>query len=481
MMHDIGVFVFRRDLRLVDNHGLIELGKACKKVLPVFLLDKHQVVRGEHNQYYHSNNAVQFMCESLVDLDRQLAEQGSRLRLFFGDPAEQLARLLDQLDGSVVVGWNADYSRYSLQRDEKMQQACRKHGAEVLITHTDLTLRPFKDLVRDNGEGFKQYGAFYKHAIRKPPLAPTNNSVSSWVQRRAMKLHGEYDISDLSKLHQINQHLAQRGGRTEALLRLQRLRQFRDYDELRDIPAHNTTNLSAAINFGCVSVREVLKHVVKALGSNSTLVKQLYWRDFYLQALRYVPNAGDYKKHIDRRFEKIAWKNKTKDWERLWEARTGFLLIDAGMMEMRTTGFLHNRLRMLLGVFWTKYLMIDSMHPKLGSQVGYSRLLVDAVGPSQNLMNHRWILDFDMPGRRYAPSGAPLSGRPMDVSNKMIKKWDPKCVYVKKWLPHLKDVPVKDLVNWDADLAKKHGKVHPAPMFDAKERYDEWVEACKGL
>jgi deoxyribodipyrimidine photo-lyase len=216
--------------------------------------------------------------------------------------------------------------------------------------------------------------------------------------------------------------------------------------------------------------------ITHELGEDHGIVRQLYWRDFYLQAVLYIERANDWTKHIDERFSNLPWKNNVEDWKRLMDGQTGFLLVDAGIMQMKTTGFIHGRIRMILGFMWTKYLLIDSMHPHYGSQVGFSKYLVDAVGPSQNLMNHRWILDFDYPGKKYSAANAPLSGRPMDISNKMIKKWDPSCAYIKTWLPHLKDVPEKDLRRWNAVMSKKYNNIHPGPMFDAKEKYKEWVE-----
>jgi deoxyribodipyrimidine photo-lyase len=94
---------------------------------------------------------------------------------------------------------------------------------------------------------------------------------------------------------------------------------------------------------------------------------------------------------MDKRFDKIKWKNNKEEWNTLINSQTGFLIIDAAMNEMKITGFMHNRARMLVGVFWTKYLLINIFHPKYGSQVGYSKYLVDAIGPSQNKMNHQWI------------------------------------------------------------------------------------------
>jgi hypothetical protein len=93
-------------------------------------------------------------------------------------------------------------------------------------------------------------------------------------------------------------------------------------------------------------------------------------------------------------------------------------------------------------------------------------------------MNHHWILDFDYPGKKYSAPNAPLSGRPMDISNKMIKKWDIDCIYIKKWLPELEQVSNKDIYNWSDKIAKQYNNIHPAPMFDAKDQYNKWISDC---
>lgn len=466
-MFDCGIHIFRRDLRLHDNHGLIEIGKRCKTIVPVFFLDPHQVVKSEHNKYYFSVNAVQFMCESLEDLNAQLKKQKSKLHIAFGQPSKLLANLLKQLNGSVCVSWNADYSRYSLERDSELMDVCKQHNAQVMETHTDLTLVPFENLVKSDGAAFKQFGAFYKNAIKTTPLKSVKNENISYTRRT---FSNEFD-KPLSSLYEQNNHLAQRGGRTNTLAQLKK--KIVDYGTHRDRLDYDTTNISAGLNFGCISIREAYE----SFGHSVLILKQLYWRDFYLTAVKYLLNANNLKRHIDARYDAIAWKNNASDWEKIWQGRTGFLMVDAAMSQMRTTGYMHNRARMIVVVMWTKYLLINPFHPKYGSQVGYSRLLVDAVGPSQNQMNHRWADEFDFPGKKFSAPGVPLSGRPMDVSNKKISKWDPECAYIKKWLPHLAHVPVKDLVNWDQDKVDKY-KAHVPPMFDSKEKYKEWIRAC---
>lgn len=473
LMIDWGIHIFRRDLRLDDNHGLIELSQKCNTIIPVFFLDNSQIVRGEHNKYYYSSHAVQFMCESLEDLDKSLRKYESKLFLFYGHPGRNLAKLLKELKGSVCVGWNADYSRYAISRDQEMRDVCQHYKATVVETHTDYTLVPFEKLIKSDGTAFKQYGAFYKNAVKTPPTKSVKNKYHNYISKKHSFTHQFNDT--LSKFYKENPLLAQMGGRTNTLAQLKKSKHQTDYNDMRDRLDYETTNISAGLNFGCISIREAYEYFSKNLGNNTILIRQLYWRDFYLTAVKYLENANNMKRHMDERYEEIEWKNKASDWERLWEGKTGFLLIDAAMNQMRTTGYMHNRARMLVVVMWTKYLLIHPFHPKYGSQVGYSRLLVDAIGPSQNQMNHRWCTEFDFPGKKFSATGAPLSGRPMDISNKMIAKWDPDCIYIKKWLPHLKHVSNKELINW------KGSDLHPGPIFEHKTKYQEWIKACKGI
>ena len=135
-------------------------------------------------------------------------------------------------------------------------------------------------------------------------------------------------------------------------------------------------------------------------------------------------------------------------------SKTGFLIIDATMRELQETGYLGNRVRLILGTFWIKYLLIDPFHKEYGSQTGFSRFLVDC-NTSQNKLNHQWLLELDLNGRRFAKRGCnSLSGRMMRVDNEIIKKFDNNCNYIKKWLPELKDIINKDLYKWNSEIQK---------------------------
>jgi len=488
MNQKIGIFIFRRDLRLQDNIGLLRLQSEVDIIIPVFILDKYQIKKSSHNKYYFSNNAVQFMCESLYDLNQSLIKYDSYLRIYYGHPKKIINKLikwtithfdLKSDPSNIFLSFNADFSKYSIKRDSVLKDICTKHKIKFFTSDSDFTLVPFNQLIKSDGNGFKQFGAFYKNAIKHTVNKPIRTNYNSYLNYN-IKTKSEYDIDRLDAFYQFNDNLAQNGGRVKAYLKLRKLDKFKSYNELRDRLDYQTTNLSAYLNFGCVSCREVYHLTKVALGKSSQILKQLYWRDFYLQALKYLPHGNEYH-HMDQRYEQIKWAKSSvaeKYWKILLDSKTGFLIIDAAIQELKTTGFMHNRARMIVGVFWTKFLLINIFDPIYGSQVGFSKYLVDAIGPSQNKMNHQWITEFDYPGKKYAPSSAPIAGRPMDPSNRMITKFDPDCVYIKKWLPHLVNIPNKDLIKWSEPIAEKYGNIHPSPMFDYKTKYAEWIKAC---
>ena len=479
MSNICGIFIFRRDLRLDDNLTLQQLSSKCDHIMPIFILDENQIVLNNKNKNYFSMNAVQYICESLIDLNNELLNINSHLHLFFGNPEDIIKKIINKIHKSydeIIIGFNSDFSNYAIKRDNDIKNIAQSFNIQCIESDSDLTLRPLNELLKEDGDAFKQFGAFYKNSIKNEPLKPFKLKNTNFINISIP----EYAIKDLDKLYTDNPLLAQHGGRTECLNKLKHINKFKDYNERRDNLSYNTTHLSAGLNMGCVSIREVYWQIRNKLTIKSTILKQLYWRDFYLCAFNYLPNAKSFKITMDPRYELIKWADTTSKetkvfWKRLIEGKTGFLMVDAGMNEMTKTGFLHNRCRMIIGVFWTKYLQIHIHDPKYGSQCGYSKYLVDAIGPSQNKMNHHWILDFDYPGKKFSAPNAPLSGRPMNITNKMIKKWDPECTYIKKWLPHLSKLSNKEIYNWSGD------NLHPGPMFDPQIQYQKWIKACYGI
>ena len=475
---NIGIFIFRRDLRLYDNIGLLNTIKNVDLIIPIFILDSKQIKKNKKNQYYFSNNAVQFLCESIIDLNSELIKYKSYLRLYYGKPYKIVNKLIKWIltkytINNLYLGYNKDYSIYSLKRDNKINKICCKNKVKLIITETDYLLIPFKNIIKQDNSSYKQFSAFYKNAIKFEVNKPKKNNFNNFLHYNIIT-KSEYNIQNIHSFYNKNNNLSQNGGRINGKKNLDNLKIFSNYNDLRNRLDYTTTNLSAYLNFGCISIRETYYKMKNKLGENTELIRQLYWRDYYLQLLVFTNKGNEYT-HIDDRYNNIKWKNNKSDWLTLINSQTGFLLIDAAMNQLKISGYMHNRARLLVGVFWTKYLLINIFHNIYGSQVGFSKYLVDAVGPSQNKMNHQWITELDLSGRKYAPKNHYIAGRPMDISNKNIKKYDPECIYIKKWLPHLANIPNKNLINWDI----MYTNAHPKPIFNSKKKYLEWINLCK--
>lgn len=474
MKNKLGIFLFRKDLRLHDNLALIELTKKCDIILPIFIFDNYQINITENNKYYRSNNAIQFMCESLLDLNEQL---NGKLQLFKGNPILIIKNIIKYLKpkyDEITISFNLDYTKYALKRDSEIINLCKDFKINILTIEYDLTLIPFNKMIKSDGSAYMVFGSFYKNSIKTKVNNPIKNNFKNYI--KINNLEYSYNIRNINELYHKNKYIAQSGGRKIALKKIYNNEVYKNYKNKRDLLSFNTYQVSAALNFGCISIREFY-HIIK---SNIEIKKQLYWRDFYTCILRYIPNANSYSKMINDRFNKVNWPNNFKNWNLMMESRTGYLIIDAAMRELIQTGYIGNRIRLILATFWIKYLLINPLHSKYGSQVGFSRYLVDC-NTSQNKLNHQWFTDLDLPGRRFAKRGCnSLTGRMMRIDNEVIKKFDPDCIYIKKWLPELKDIPNKELYKWNIEIQKKY-KIHYPPIFQWEDQYKKYCKLFSNI
>ena len=451
-----GIFIFRKDFRVYDNLALYDLYKVVDKIILIFILDETQIVETSKNKYYRSNSAVQFICESLIDLNKQT---NNKLHLFFGNPEDIIKYVIKEIEPTHLA-FNSDFTQYANKRDTKIIDMCKSNNVEVIANEQDQILNPFEKLLKSDKTPYMIFGAFYKNAAKHKVDSPKNIKSDKFTESNKLTKH-RFTFNKLSTLYDYNKDLLQNGGRTIALKRLgtYNKKNFKN----RDLLTTETFHISAHMNFGCISIREFYEKYK----NDKAIISQIYWRDFYQCILKYHPNGNDYN-FLDDRFKKIKWKSNDKEWKLMIESKTGFHLIDAGMKELITTGFIHNRMRLLLAQFWIKYLMINCFDSKYGSHVGFSKYLVDATC-SQNKLNHSFVIsELDLPGRRFIkPKSNPLTGRQMSIDNKMIKKYDPTCEYIKKWLPHLKDKTPRELIN-DKDY-----------IFDPVKRYEDYCKMLK--
>ena len=493
----IGIYIFRKDLRIKDNRGLIKFSKLVSSIIPVFIFDPHQAIRNNKNKDYFSYPALRFLCESIIELEGDIKSAGGKMYIYMGSPWKVVESIIEELKKKgkdFCFGMNEDYTEYSLYRDNLIIDECNKNDIDIYTNDDDYTLLSSQYLLRDadNKIPYKQYGAFRKNMMKyKSKFNKVDNSKITFCTNVSItkinKIDKIKDINDLWKALKApkvpieggNTEPVEIGGRKEGLIKLSKINNFKEYNTKRDSLDYETTRLSAYLNFGCISEREFYEKVVNKLGSSSLLINQIIWRDYYHIMLRFLPNASSYINHIDDRYNKLKWlsnestltkrhKQSQEEWKIMMNSKTGFLLVDAAIQEIIHTGYMHNRCRLLVGAFSVKYLLINPLCRYYGLHDWFSRHLVDC-STSQNKLNAQWITELDFPGKKFSPSGSTIAGRPMTIDNSMIKKWDPDCVYIKKWLPHLTDVPNKELYKWND--AKQ--------IFDPKERYKEWILLCK--
>lgn len=438
------LFIFRRDLRTIDNIGLLKALENSESVIPIFIFDQRQVT---NKNEYKSDNAIQFMIASLKDLEQKLKKQKGCLYLFYGQTDTVLKKIVKQEKPDAVFV-NKDYTPFSLKRDRELKKICTQNNVEF-VSCADALINEPEVIKTGNGTPYSVFTPFYKTSLKvavdKPNnKKPTNfytktikNAATSSVYKKVLKKEN----------NAINVH----GGRTNALKILKTIKKFKNYPKTRDLPVQATTHLAAYIKFGNISIREVFHTIKNAFGRSSTLVKQLYWRDFYYHIAYHSPFV--FGQAFQQKYNKLQWSKSKKAFERWCSGTTGFPIVDAGMRQLNETGYMHNRTRMIVASFLTKDLHIDW---RWGEKY-FAQKLVD-YDPCVNNGSWQWAASTGADAQPYFRIFNPWLQQ---------KKFDSDCVYIKKWVPELKNLKPSVIHNWfkQHDIATAD---YPEPMVDHK-------------
>ncbi len=408
-MQEINVFIFHRDLRVQDNLALNTLlHKDGNKLLPIFIFNPKQIY-AKHNPYF-SNNAVQFMIESLKDLEKHI-----HINYFEGNDIQVLENIRSKYKIRHVA-FNKDYTPFAIKRDAVIQEWCKNHEIE-LITEEDYTLFKMDTVKNKSGQPYQVYTPFY-NATKNLTITP---SASDQIISKMPELIKMISRFDKDKYYVPNPNIAVHGGRENALIRLKR--KMTNYAKERDIPSlDGTTKLSAYIKFGCVSIREVYNTY-----TTEALRRELIWREFYANIIYHFPHViGNAFKN---KYNKIKWTNN-KEWFTKWcKGETGYALVDAGMRQLNETGWMHNRVRMIVAMFLTKDLLIDW---RWGEKY-FATKLVD-YDPASNNGGWQWSASTGTDAQPYFRIFSP---------DLQIKKYDKKYEYIQRWNPdHAKRQPM---------------------------------------
>lgn len=449
----LGLFIFHRDLRVSDNTALLRLFEQVDRVIPIFVFSPHQVNR-RVNRFYNSN-AIQFMCESLMDLYEQTK---TSLRFAYGDEVNILEHVIDQYP-ITHVGFNLDYTRYARQRTHRVRQLCDSKQVQLVLAE-DYTLTELETL-RD-GEPYVVFEPYYQAVLRSsiPPPEVTRIGRKRWKSISSSPSLPLLKLSELNSFYTANPSVIE-GGREMGRLILSHVgRRFRRYSSTRNTPSVETTHLSAHIKFGTVSIREVYAVFRK---TSADLVRQLIWHDFYAQLMYFLPHQRTLGgSNFQER--KVRWRSirsgKGKEWFQKWcEGRTGFPIIDAGMRQLNQTGWMHNRVRLLTSNFLTLLLGIDWRH----GERYFAQRLVD-YDPSSNNGNWQFTAQVGTDRTPYLRIYNPFA---------QSAKVDPESVYIHRWVPELRAVDSDVIHRWDRIEDDERILGYPAPMVDYSKQREQ--------
>lgn len=428
------LFIFRRDLRLEDNTGLLFALKEAKEVIAAFIFTPEQIEKNS----YRGDSSLQFMIESLEELGKTLKAKGGRLYLFWGRPEEIVQQCIAKHHVDLVV-FNKDYTPYSLKRDRLIESVCKKSEA-ACRSFDDALLHPPSSVLKADGKPYSIFTPYYRAASNLPVLAPAANRCTNYFTG---------PISFAEKESLFNQLLPQRrpqaqGGRTAALELLKK--DVSRYISLRDIPAQDaTTHLSAHLKFTTCSPREVYQ----AWHRHTGLIRSLHWRDFFTSIAYFFPHV--FGESFRPAFNEISW-SKNKSHFHLWcEGKTGFPIVDAGMRELNATGFMHNRVRMIAASFLVKDLYIDW---RWGEKY-FAQHLID-YDPAVNNGNWQWVASTGCDSQPYFRIFNPWTQQ---------KKFDPNCEYISRWIPELSALPPEIIHAWHLQ-PKAPKTLYPLPIVD---------------
>lgn len=433
--------IFRRDLRLRDNTALMHACEDSHAVHAVFILDPRQI--DESNQY-RSLNALQFMRESLDDLRDQIAQHGGKLQILYGVPNEVLKDLLAR-NSLEAVYVNEDYTPFARERDVSLQELCKTADC-AFFTYADSMLHRPGEVLKSDGKPYTVFTAYAKRASLSEVPVIQHIARYNFIDQSLKSAYTEIPVSFMAYT---NKQLVVSGGMQHGQKIIKSLSKFKNYQKTRDFPSLSTTYLSAYLKFGCVSVREVYHAICEQLGSDHLLIKQLLWRDFFTQIVFYFPQVIGHSFHSE--YDKLLWKNNRSDFERWCTGTTGFPIVDAGMRQLLATGWMHNRVRMIVASFLVKDLHIDW---RWGEKF-FAQHLVD-YDPALNNGNWQWSASTGCDAQPYFRIFNPWLQQ---------KKFDPACEYIKQWVPELSSLDAKAIHAWDK-ASQTTTLNYPEPMID---------------
>ncbi len=425
---NITIFWFRRDLRLSDNAALWHALKSGLPVLPIFIFDKNIL-----DQLQNKKDArVLFIHQTIAKLKEELEALSSSLLVFYGEPLEIFQKLLVRYKMKTVFA-NRDYEPYAQSRDQEIYEMLKLCNVDFKGAK-DHVIFEKNEITKDDKKPytiFTPYANKWKSTINQFYLKPypTQKYFKNFLQCTAFSLPtlAEIGFEDFKFAHFPDKKI--------------NLKIIKQYSQNRNFPALNgTTHLSLHLRFGTVSIRQLAKI---ALENDEQWLNELIWRDFYQMIIFHFPHSA--KKSFKPAYDKIIWRKSNEDFQKWCNGKTGYPIVDAGMRQLNETGFMHNRVRMIVASFLAKHLLLDW---RLGEKYFAEKLLDYDL--ASNVGGWQWAVGSGCDAAPYFRIFSPAS---------QTEKFDAQHEYIKKWVPEFES------------------KNYPQPMIEHKAARERclWV------
>ena len=409
MKQPLTVFWFRRDLRLDDNIGFFKALSSEQPVLPVFIFDSEIL-----NKVPEDDARVTFIHDTLQHMNTTLQNNHeSGISMFHGKPIDVYKKLIDKYDIKSVYT-NHDYEPYAKERDSEIDNLLSKHNVEFK-TFKDQVIFEKDEVVKKDGKPYMVYTPYmriWKAQFRSQNLEIYDNEphFGNLIKNSQLPNLSLSDIGFIRSNQKISEHTV-----TSTLIQ--------DYEETRNYPAKDSTSrLGPHLRFGTVSVRKMVQKAIAE--DNEIFWQELIWREFFMQIMWHFPHTA--KDAFKSKYDRIEWRNNETEFKLWCEGKTGYPLVDAGMRELNETGFMHNRVRMLVGSFLCKHLLIDWRW----GETYFAEKLHD-YEMSSNIGNWQWVAGSGVDAAPYFRIFNPTS---------QIQKFDKNHEYIKKWVPDYQEL-----------------------------------------
>ncbi len=401
---NIALFWHRRDLRVHDNAGLLKALQSGHRVLPVFIFDTNILDKLQPN-----DARVVFIYRELEKVKTLYEQAGSTLLVKYGNPADIWRELVAEYSPAAVFT-NRDYEPYARERDTELRSFFETKGIAFIGTKDHVVFEK-AEVTKDDGKPytvFTPYMKKWKTALTQTTIAhrPSEQFLSELYP------HNSVPLPSLSQMGFTGTDIEFPPNEVSDELLM-------NYGERRDLPAiKGTSRMSVHLRFGTVSIRSLVQ---RALNTNEKWLNELIWRDFYQMILYHFPHSTE--KAFRPAYDQIPWRSAPEEFERWCKGQTGYPIVDAGMRELNATGFMHNRVRMVVASFLTKHLLIDW---RLGERYFAEKLLDFDL--ASNVGGWQWAAGSGCDAAPYFRVFNPTAQQ---------EKFDPDMVYIRKWVPEL--------------------------------------------